>query len=159
MNPCGPSMLTMAGIGSSILSRISRISVRISMNAGSSSGESGSVDIVDVDTNPPDALPVMVGAYRLSYDRSFRVPRWRALSIVFRNGARDGFETPSAGMTYSVPSSPTRAVGVDMNPLESGDKEHSDMIEAKGYNGYLIAVYLFDETALRIALKEVDDHP
>ena len=35
--------------------------------------------------------------------------------------------------------------------------EHSDMIDANGYNGYLIAVYLFDETALHIALKEVDD--
>ncbi len=35
--------------------------------------------------------------------------------------------------------------------------EHSEMIEAKGYNGYLIAVYLFDETALHIALREVDD--
>ena len=35
--------------------------------------------------------------------------------------------------------------------------EHSDMIEAEGYNGYLIAVYLFDETALHIALQEVDD--
>ena len=35
--------------------------------------------------------------------------------------------------------------------------EHSDMIDVKGYNGYLIAVYLFDETALHIALKEVDD--
>ena len=35
--------------------------------------------------------------------------------------------------------------------------EHSDMIDATGYNGYLIAVYLFDETALHIALKEVDD--
>ena len=35
--------------------------------------------------------------------------------------------------------------------------EHSDMIEAKVYNGYLIAVYLFDETALHIALREVDD--
>lgn len=35
--------------------------------------------------------------------------------------------------------------------------EHSDMIEAKDYNGYLIAVYLFDETALHIALQEVDD--
>ncbi len=35
--------------------------------------------------------------------------------------------------------------------------EHSDMIDASGYNGYLIAVYLFDETALHIALKEVDD--
>lgn len=35
--------------------------------------------------------------------------------------------------------------------------ENSDMIEAEGYNGYLIAVYLFDETALHIALQEVDD--
>lgn len=35
--------------------------------------------------------------------------------------------------------------------------EHSDMIQAEGYNGYLIAMYLFDETALHIALQEVDD--
>ena len=34
---------------------------------------------------------------------------------------------------------------------------HSDMIEAKEYEGYLIAMYLFDETALHIALREVDD--
>lgn len=35
--------------------------------------------------------------------------------------------------------------------------EHSGLIDAEGYNGYLIAVYLFDETALHIALQEVDD--
>ena len=35
--------------------------------------------------------------------------------------------------------------------------ENSDMIQAEGYNGYLIAAYLFDETALHIALQEVDD--
>ena len=35
--------------------------------------------------------------------------------------------------------------------------EHSDMIDAEGYDGYLIAVYLYDETALQIALREVDD--
>lgn len=35
--------------------------------------------------------------------------------------------------------------------------ENSNMIDSDGYNGYLIAVYLFDETALHIALKEVDD--
>lgn len=35
--------------------------------------------------------------------------------------------------------------------------ENSDMIQAKGYDGYLIAAYLFDETALHIALQEVDD--
>lgn len=35
--------------------------------------------------------------------------------------------------------------------------ENSDIIEAQGYNGYLIAVYIFDNTALQIALKEIDD--
>lgn len=35
--------------------------------------------------------------------------------------------------------------------------EHSDMIDAREYSGYLIAVHLFDETALHIALQEVDD--
>ncbi len=35
--------------------------------------------------------------------------------------------------------------------------ENSDMIDAEDYEGYLIAVYLYDETALHIALQEVDD--
>lgn len=35
--------------------------------------------------------------------------------------------------------------------------ENSDIFEAEDYRGYLIAFYLFDETALRIALQEVDD--
>lgn len=35
--------------------------------------------------------------------------------------------------------------------------EHSDIIDAEEYEGYLIAMYLFDQTALHIALKEVDD--
>jgi len=35
--------------------------------------------------------------------------------------------------------------------------ENSDIIDAKGYEGYLIALYLFDETALQIALREVDN--
>lgn len=35
--------------------------------------------------------------------------------------------------------------------------ENSDMIDARDYNGYLIAMYLYDETALHIALQEIDD--
>ena len=35
--------------------------------------------------------------------------------------------------------------------------ENSDMIDAEDYEGYLIAVFLYDETALHIALQEVDD--
>ena len=35
--------------------------------------------------------------------------------------------------------------------------ESSDIISPEGYDGYLIAVYLFDETALKIALRENDD--
>lgn len=34
--------------------------------------------------------------------------------------------------------------------------QNSDIISPEGYNGYLIAVYLFDETALKIALREND---
>ncbi|WP_035795956.1 DHH family phosphoesterase [Butyrivibrio sp. WCD3002] len=33
---------------------------------------------------------------------------------------------------------------------------NSDIIDASGYEGFLIAVYLFDETALRLAINEVD---
>lgn len=35
--------------------------------------------------------------------------------------------------------------------------ESSDIVEADESNGFLIAFYLFDETALKIALREVDD--
>ena len=35
--------------------------------------------------------------------------------------------------------------------------EHSDIIDTEDYEGYLIAMYLFDQTALHIALREVDD--
>lgn len=35
--------------------------------------------------------------------------------------------------------------------------ESSDIIDAYDYKGFLIAFYLFDETALKIALQEVDD--
>jgi len=35
--------------------------------------------------------------------------------------------------------------------------ENSDIMSSQGYSGYLIAMYLFDETALHIALQEVDD--
>ena len=34
---------------------------------------------------------------------------------------------------------------------------NSDIVEAEDYDGYLIAIYLFDETALKIALREIDD--
>ena len=34
---------------------------------------------------------------------------------------------------------------------------NSDIISAKNYDGYLIAMYLFDETALKIALRENDN--
>ncbi|NLL76045.1 MAG: DHH family phosphoesterase, partial [Clostridiales bacterium] len=36
-------------------------------------------------------------------------------------------------------------------------EENSDIIEVEEYEGYFIALYLFDETALKIALQEVDD--
>lgn len=41
-------------------------------------------------------------------------------------------------------------------PLDSM-AENSDLIDASDYQGVLIALYLFDETAVRLALQEVDD--
>ncbi|MCQ2519675.1 MAG: DHH family phosphoesterase [Lachnospiraceae bacterium] len=35
--------------------------------------------------------------------------------------------------------------------------ENSNLIETENYEGYLIALYLFDNTALKLALREVDD--
>ena len=35
--------------------------------------------------------------------------------------------------------------------------ENSNLIDAEGYNGYLIAMFMFDKTALNIALQELDD--
>jgi len=35
--------------------------------------------------------------------------------------------------------------------------ENSDIIEGQGYSGYLVALYMFDETALKLALRENDD--
>lgn len=35
--------------------------------------------------------------------------------------------------------------------------ENSDMISAEDYNGFLIAVYLFDKTGEKLAIKEADD--
>ncbi len=35
--------------------------------------------------------------------------------------------------------------------------DDSDVMEATGYDGALIALYLFDETAVRLAIQEVDD--
>ena len=41
-------------------------------------------------------------------------------------------------------------------PLDEMAK-NSDIIDATGYNSYLIALYLFDDTAVRLAIQEVDD--
>ena len=34
---------------------------------------------------------------------------------------------------------------------------NSDLVEANGYEGYLVACFFYDETALKIALREIDD--
>ncbi|MCQ2524183.1 MAG: DHH family phosphoesterase [Lachnospiraceae bacterium] len=35
--------------------------------------------------------------------------------------------------------------------------EHSNLLTTNGYDGYLIGLYLYDNTALKIALREIDD--
>ncbi len=52
------------------------------------------------------------------------------------------------GRNYSV-----RMRNISMKEMA----KNSDIIDGAGYDGCLIAFYLFDETALKIALQEVDD--
>ncbi len=56
-------------------------------------------------------------------------------------------------LSYEENSYSLRMRRISLNEMAS----NSDIIEASGYDGYLIAIYLFDETALRLAVQEVDD--
>ena len=59
----------------------------------------------------------------------------------------------SFDLTYEDRNYEVRMRKISMKELA----QNTDIIEGDGYDGRLFAFYLFDETALRIALQEVDD--
>ena len=96
-----------------------------------------------------------------AFENVIRQPKGYSKSIMslFPSITRDrlpddnGVEETQYEMTYDGKDYIAKFKRISLKEMA----ENSDMIEAEGYNGYLIAVYLFDETALHIALQEVDD--
>lgn len=96
-----------------------------------------------------------------AFENVIRQPKGYSKSIMslFPSITRDrlpddnGVEETQYEMTYDGKDYIAKFKRISLKEMA----ENSDMIEAECYNGYLIAVYLFDETALHIALQEVDD--
>ena len=85
-------------------------------------------------------------------DKGFR----KHISSVFPTITPDKFpvgdEETHYDLTYEEGSYVIRMKRISLDEMAN----NSDIIEAESYEGYLIAVYLFDETALRLAINEVD---
>ncbi len=62
-------------------------------------------------------------------------------------------ESTSLHLEYEGREFNARCRRIALNGLAA----HSEILEAEDYGGFLVAVYLFDETALKIALRENDD--
>lgn len=81
----------------------------------------------------------------------------KSITTLFPSITRDKLpgeeEETRAELTYEDSEYDVRMKKISLKEMA----KNSDMIEAEDYDGYLIAVYLFDETALKIALKENDD--
>lgn len=82
----------------------------------------------------------------------------RQLSAIFPSLTKDTLPDGDAKVRqrieYDERSFRVEMLRIPMEPLVQG----SDVLEdSRGYEGALIALYLFDETAERLALKEVDD--
>lgn len=65
----------------------------------------------------------------------------------------NGENQSSFGLSYEGREFNAKCKKISLDNLT----KHSEMIEADEEGGYMIAMYLFDETALKIALKENDD--
>lgn len=82
----------------------------------------------------------------------------KSITTIFSEINKDKMPTEEGNAEYNIVYNDRdyllrmKRVGLrDMALLAGTADENSD------YNGYLIAIYLFDETALKLALKEVDD--
>ena len=80
----------------------------------------------------------------------------KSISALFPNITTDKFpineEEVHYDVTYDESSYVLKMKRISLDEMAT----NSDIIDAEGYEGFLIAVYLFDETALRLAINEVD---
>ncbi|MDO4283693.1 MAG: DHH family phosphoesterase [Eubacteriales bacterium] len=81
----------------------------------------------------------------------------KSISTIFPTLTRETLPSDEEDVKLQVDfESSNYVVHMKKIPLEEMAK-NSDIIDATGYSGYLIALYLFDDTAVRLAIQEVDD--
>lgn len=86
-------------------------------------------------------------------DRHYRKSITSLFPAITREKLPDEEDHVSFPITYEEQEYEVRMRKISMAEMA----ENSDIIDSAGYDGCLIAFYLFDETALKIALQEVDD--
>ena len=81
----------------------------------------------------------------------------KSISTIFPEMTADKLPGEHDETTFDI-SFEEREFSVKCHKVSLKDMaENSDIISPEGYDGYLIAVYMFDETALKLALRENDD--
>ena len=81
----------------------------------------------------------------------------KPVSSVFPSITKDSLPATDEDVKLQVDyESSNYRVEMKRIPLDQME-EDSDIVEAAGYEDALIALYLFDETAVRLAIQEVDD--
>ena len=86
-------------------------------------------------------------------DRGYRKSITSLFPSITKERLPDDMEEVDLNLDYEDRNYLVRMKKISMKEMA----QNSDIIDGEGYDGCLIAFYLFDETALRIALKEVDD--
>ena len=86
-------------------------------------------------------------------DKGYR----KSISTIFPSLTKDALPTGEDEVKLQLDfESSSFLVRMRRIPLDEM-AQNSDIIDATGYNGCLIALYLFDDTAVRLAIQEVDD--
>lgn len=81
----------------------------------------------------------------------------KSISTIFPSLTKEVLPTDETDVKLQIDyESSNYMVHMKKIPLDEMAK-NSDIIDATGYNSYLIALYLFDDTAVRLAIQEVDD--
>ena len=93
------------------------------------------------------------------FDRTVHQERTvkKQISVLFPSLTKDTLPTGSDGVSMKIEYE-SRSFRVEMRRIAMDTLvQDSEIIADNGYGGALIAVYLFDETAERLAIQEVDD--
>ncbi len=86
-------------------------------------------------------------------ERGFRKTIFSVFPSITMDKFPEGYEEVSYELEYENSNYTIKMKRISLKEMA----QNSDIIEAESYEGSLIAVYLFDETALKLAIQEVDN--